>query len=154
MIKLLLLDVDGCLTSGWKTYDIYGNIISKQFYDKDFDYTDKIINQLGIPVVWISGDHRCNAGVAKKRGYPFINAMDKENYLDMLCKEYGVSPEEVGFLADSRHDIPLLLKVGYPMTVYDCDLELFEYEDLRSIKRFDIPVMNQVYEYILDVNNE
>ena len=36
MFKLLILDVDGVLTTGSKTYDLEGNVISKEFNDKDF----------------------------------------------------------------------------------------------------------------------
>ena len=36
MFKLLILDVDGVLTTGCKTYDLEGNVISKEFNDKDF----------------------------------------------------------------------------------------------------------------------
>ena len=70
MIKLLVLDIDGILTNGKKTYDKYGNIISKSFCDKDWTAI-KRFKSLGVEVMFLSGDP-FNEGVANKRNIDII----------------------------------------------------------------------------------
>ena len=55
MIKLLILDVDGVLTDGNKTYDINHTCVYKKFNDRDFTAI-KRFKATGINVVLLSGD--------------------------------------------------------------------------------------------------
>ena len=64
MIKLLILDIDGVLTDGTKTYDKDHNVLSKRFMCKDFTAIKKFI-AANIDVVLISGD-KWNEKMAKK----------------------------------------------------------------------------------------
>ena len=52
-IKLAILDVDGVLTDGKKTYDNTGLCIYKTFCDKDFTAIKKL-KALGISVCFLS----------------------------------------------------------------------------------------------------
>ena len=69
MFKLLILDVDGVLTTGLKTYDINGSVISKTFGDRDFTAIKQFICA-GIKTIFLSGDQQVNS-MAKDRGIPF-----------------------------------------------------------------------------------
>lgn len=111
MIKLLILDVDGVLTTGHKTYDQKGNVISKEFYDKDFDYIGEIY-EMGVDVVLMSGDKRVNEYIALERNLQFVYSRRKEKELTSLCNRYACTPEEVMFCGDSIHDLKLMKKVG------------------------------------------
>ena len=71
MFKLLILDVDGVLTTGLKTYDINGSVISKTFGDRDFTAIKQFICA-GIETIFLSGDKQVNSEVAKNRGIPFF----------------------------------------------------------------------------------
>ena len=68
---LLILDVDGVLTDGTKTYDREHNVISKRYADQDF--TAIKLFQEGWKVCFLSSD-AFNEGVAKKRGIDFYNS--------------------------------------------------------------------------------
>ncbi len=74
--KLLIVDVDGVLTSGKKTYDNSGMPVFKEFYDKDFTAL-KEFRSCGYEVVWLSGDDFVNKKVAERRNYVFISAKGK-----------------------------------------------------------------------------
>ena len=55
MFKLLILDVDGVLTTGLKTYDINGKVVSKTFGDRDFTAIKEFICA-GVTTIFLSGD--------------------------------------------------------------------------------------------------
>ena len=55
MIKLVILDVDGVMTDGKKYYDRDGNVVMKNFCDKDWTAV-KRFRAIGIPVVFLTGD--------------------------------------------------------------------------------------------------
>ncbi len=116
-IKLLLLDVDGVLTTGKKNYSIKGEVISKSFCDLDFTAI-KIFKYLGIKTVFISGDKTCNQEIAISRNIDFIytrknNLMiDKADFLTQIENKYSVKRKEILFLGDDIFDMRLGLKVG------------------------------------------
>ena len=116
-IKLLLLDVDGVLTTGKKNYSALGDVVSKSFCDLDFTAI-KIFKYFGINTVFISGDKTCNEKIAFYRNIDFIytrknNVMiDKVDYLKQIEKKYKVNRKEIIFLGDDIFDMKLGLKVG------------------------------------------
>ena len=116
-IKLLLLDVDGVLTTGKKNYSTKGDVVSKSFCDLDFTAI-KIFKYFGIKTVFISGDKTCNEKIAFYRNIDFIytrknNVMiDKVDYLEKIEKKYKVNRKEIIFLGDDIFDMKLGLKVG------------------------------------------
>lgn len=118
MFKLLILDVDGVLTSGRKTYDKDHNVLSKEYCDKDFTAIKRFIAN-GIPVILLSGDKNCNEGMAYARGLPFYFSERKKGKIDKLskfheiCYKYNVSPDQVCALGDDWHDLQILQKVKY-----------------------------------------
>jgi len=116
-IKLLLLDVDGVLTTGKKNYSTKGEVLSKSFCDLDFTAI-KIFKYFGVKTVFISGDKTCNEKIAFYRNIDFIytrnrNVMiDKVDYLQQIEKKYKVNRKEIIFLGDDIFDMKLGLKVG------------------------------------------
>ena len=70
-MKLLILDVDGVLTSGLKAYDTSGAVISKEFGDRDFTAIKEFFCA-GIQVVFLSGDQQVNSQIAQSRRIPFF----------------------------------------------------------------------------------
>jgi len=117
MIKLLILDVDGILTDGTKSYDKDGNVLSKSFCDKDWT-TIKRFKAIGVDVIFLTGDP-FNQGVANKRNiYTIVNRsenghIDKSEYIEKICKLYNVSVNEIAFAGDDIFDINLMKKVNY-----------------------------------------
>lgn len=128
MIKLLILDVDGILTNGKKTYNKDGEVTSKEFCDKDWTAI-KLFRASGIEVCFLTGDP-FNAKIAEKRRIDCIinreNGIhkDKSEFLPELMRKYKCQPNEIAFLGDDYFDIGLLKKVGYPFCPSDSPLEV------------------------------
>lgn len=120
MIKLLVLDVDGCLTDGKIIYSNSGEE-SKNFNVKDgFAITNWI--KLGYDVVIITGrksqlvEYR-----AKELGikYLFQGIKDKKAVLEQLVQELGITMSEVAAIGDELNDYKLLAHVGKSFTPKD-----------------------------------
>jgi 3-deoxy-D-manno-octulosonate 8-phosphate phosphatase (KDO 8-P phosphatase) len=124
MIKLLILDVDGVMTNGKKIYDKDGNIVGKEFCDKDWTAI-KRFKALNIDVVFLSGD-KFNEKIAKNRNIPFWhNISPKEDYLDEICKAfYAVSTYNVAYVGDDLFDINIANLVKYPYCPLDAIVEM------------------------------
>ncbi len=112
MIKVLFLDVDGVLTDGTITYDIYGREV-KHFNVKDGYGIVRAINT-GINVVVISGrfssqvEKRCRE-LGVEEVYQGIS--DKLSFADRYLKERSLTFEEAAAMGDDLPDLPLLKKV-------------------------------------------
>lgn len=111
-MTLLILDVDGVLTDGTKTYDVTGKVISKRFCDTDFTYIKLIKEKPFWNVIWLSGDRRVNAGIAHDRQIPFFyspsKTHNKEDFLPFLLKRYMTDKENTYFIGDGYYDVGLL----------------------------------------------
>jgi len=60
-----------------------------------------------------------NTQIVRKRAdklkikYCYLGVKDKVTQAESLCKELGISLEDVAFIGDDLNDLPLLRKVGY-----------------------------------------
>lgn len=112
MFKLLILDVDGVLTTGLKTYDANGQVISKTFGDRDFTAIKEFICA-GIKVIFLSGDQQVNSFIAKNRKIDFFYSrlpsgqLSKSECAKKILKKYNVSADEVIFIGDDLFDIEM-----------------------------------------------
>tara|TARA_X000001036_G_C20522411_1_gene742661 strand:- start:285 stop:827 length:543 start_codon:yes stop_codon:yes gene_type:complete len=115
MIKLLILDIDGVLTDGTKTYDKDHNVLSKRFMCKDFTAIKKFI-AANIDVVLISGD-KWNEKMAKKRNLEFYCtrddnlSLDKSKYIKMFLEKYDVKIDEISFVGDDYFDLSMFSNI-------------------------------------------
>lgn len=123
IFRLLILDVDGVMTDGTKTYDSSHSVISKRYCDKDFTAIKRFISA-GIPVVLLSG---CafNEGMAKSRGLPFYNAKKLSDQLDksvaakIICEDFNTTLAGAAYVGDDYYDLSLLNLVDYPYCPLD-----------------------------------
>jgi len=111
-IKLLVLDVDGVLTSGRKPYDSAGKVNHKEFNDKDFTAIKRFV-EAGIPVVWLSGDKNINEVVAANRNIPFYYAkkdgrLSKKEFVPIFCDAYGCKASEICYVGDDYFDLDII----------------------------------------------
>lgn len=120
MIKLLVLDVDGCLTDGKIIYSNSGEE-SKNFNVKDgFAITNWI--KLGGEVVIITGrssklvEHRAKE---LKVGHLYQGVKDKQAILEQLIEKIGITMQEVAAIGDELNDYKLLQSVGKSFTPSD-----------------------------------
>ena len=113
MIKLLILDVDGVLTDGRKTYDDNGLGCYKVFCDKDFTGI-KRLKSSNVDVCFLSGDENVNRAVAKNRDIDFYYSRgeEKADYLDMFSEKYNCDKEQMIYVGDDIFDLEIMKQVG------------------------------------------
>jgi len=119
MIKLIVLDVDGCLTDGKIIYSQDSE--SKNFNVKDgLGITSWI--KLGFEVAIITGR---NSKVVERRAkelgiqHLFQGIKDKERVLRELVENLGIRFYEVGAIGDDLNDYKMLNMVGRSFTPKD-----------------------------------
>jgi 3-deoxy-D-manno-octulosonate 8-phosphate phosphatase (KDO 8-P phosphatase) len=117
VIKLLVLDVDGCLTDGKLIYSSEGTE-SKNFNVKDgLGITTWI--KLGNQVAIITGR---NSTIVEKRSkelgiqHLYQGIKDKEKILKELLSSLEIKPYEVAAIGDDLNDYNMLQNVGRSFT--------------------------------------
>tara|TARA_B100002051_G_C16566838_1_gene550514 strand:+ start:319 stop:855 length:537 start_codon:yes stop_codon:yes gene_type:complete len=112
MYELLILDVDGVLTTGKKYYDLNGNTIMKTFNDRDFTAIKQFMCS-GLNVIFLSGDQQVNQQVAEKRCIPFFYSrrdsgkLSKAECAEEIFKIFNVEKKNVIFVGDDLFDIEM-----------------------------------------------
>lgn len=132
MIKLIVLDVDGCLSDGKL---IYSNdaIESKSFNVKDgLGITTWI--KMGNEVAIITGR---NSKIVEKRAkelgikHIFQGIKDKDRVLNELVESLSLKFYEVGAIGDDLNDYNMLQKVGRSFTPNDGVITIQNIVDTR-----------------------
>jgi 3-deoxy-D-manno-octulosonate 8-phosphate phosphatase (KDO 8-P phosphatase) len=126
-IRLLVLDVDGVLSSGLIHLDARG-VESKAFHTHD-GAGIAIWRRLGHEVAIITGrssmtvQHR-----AEELGirHVFQGVRDKMRTLGTLLNELGLAASEAAVMGDDLPDLPMLRLAGYPIAVADAAREVRE----------------------------
>ncbi len=111
-IKLLIIDIDGVMTNGTKSYDIDGNVLSKNYHDHDFTAI-KRFQRKGVYVCFLSGDKRVNSKMAESRGIDFFFSRQKHKDVVDVCGHYGVSLDDTAYVGDDYYDLPVMQMVEY-----------------------------------------
>ena len=106
---LLILDIDGVMTDGTKTYGVTGECISKKYADIDFTGI-KRFRSSGVSVCFLSGDNTVNENMAKIREVPFYysKGIPKSQFLDTICKDFGVEKSRVAYVGDDFYDMDIM----------------------------------------------
>ena len=130
MIKLIVLDVDGCLTDGKIIYTSDGSEI-KKFNVKDGLAISSWI-KMGFGVAIITG--RSSEIVAKRAkelgiSHLFQGVKDKESLLQELLSTLGLNSYEVAAIGDDLNDYKMLKSVGRSFTPKDGAKEIREIVD-------------------------
>ena len=114
MIKLILLDIDGVLTDGRVTIDSCGNEY-KTIDFKDIDAVFEMKRQK-LLVGLITGEATPITLVFKERFKPdfFYNGCkNKLEPLQEILDRTGLGAENVCYVGDSKHDIPVMKLVKF-----------------------------------------
>ena len=124
-IKLLCTDVDGVLTDGSLHFGL------EPGHTKAFNVRDgagiKWLQQAGIPVAFISGldsPSTWNRASQLEVVDCFAGHLQKLPILEQLCAKYGLHMDEVAFIGDDLHDLPLLKRVGLAVCPEDAVAEV------------------------------
>ena len=112
--KLVITDIDGVGTEGGMYYTAEGDVM-KRFSVKD-GWGVIFLHKLDIPVAIMTGE---NSQIVQKRAdklkisHCYIGVKDKVAQAEEVCRELGITLDEVAFIGDDLNDLPLLRKVGF-----------------------------------------
>ena len=149
-IQLLLLDVDGVLTTGQVVYTDSGEEI-KSFSVKD-GLGLRMAMDSGIQVGIVTGRgsvallHRCrNLGI----DLVFDNVRDKAAKLPEIIDQTGFAAEQMAFVGDDLPDIPLMRRVGLAIAVADAVPEVIAAADMVTTAKGGCGAVRETCEKLL-----
>lgn len=124
-VKLLVLDVDGVLTSG--SVNIFNDGSEMYTFNVYDGYGIKLWRRAGFKVGFITG--RNSDAVTKraeKLGVDFVfkNVSDKLSLCEDIIKKEKLDMSEVAFIGDDLQDLTLLKKVGLAMAPANVHFEV------------------------------
>ena len=129
-IQLLLLDVDGVLTDGSIIYND-ADSETKVFNVKD-GYGIKLVMSAGIKVGLVTGRtskalyRRCrDLGIR----CIYDGVQHKDQLLDKIVQETGVTAGNTAFMGDDLPDLPLMRRIGLSIAVADAHDRVRNYAD-------------------------
>jgi len=149
-IKVLLLDVDGVLTDGRIIYDSKGR--DSKFFDVHDGLGVYILNKSGVKTIIVTAK---GSGTLKPRAKDmritevFADISPKSAILEKIVKKYGVTPEEVCFVADDLVDLGLMKIVGLPIAVFNAAPEIKQAASYITIRHGGRGAVREVAELIL-----
>jgi len=155
MIKLLILDVDGCLTDGSLTYSADA-IESKTFNVKD---------GLGIST-WIKmGNHAAiitgrNSEIVKRRAdelgiqHLFQGIKDKDRVLREIVDSLGISFDEVAAIGDDLNDLNMLQLANRSFTPANGVKEIQEIVDTILSKKGGEGAVREMIDILVEENSQ
>lgn len=118
VIKLLILDVDGVMTTGGLPYGADGNR-EKVFHVQD-GVAIRLWQALGGQTAILSGREAPGVNArAEDLGIATIvqGVPEKLPAYETICRQAGVSESEVAAIGDDLPDLPVLRRCGYPIAV-------------------------------------
>lgn len=131
-IKLILTDVDGVLTDGSILIDSDGRE-TKRFHVRD-GMGIVAWQRLGLHIGIVTGrPSSITALRASELKIDYVaqgGAMNKIEGYERICRELGVTDEQVAFIGDDLADIPVMRRAGYPIAVHDA------VEEVQQIARY------------------
>jgi YrbI family 3-deoxy-D-manno-octulosonate 8-phosphate phosphatase len=112
-IKLIISDVDGVLTDGGMYYTAEGDVM-KKFHTRD-GMGVTLLRKKNIPTIIVTKEKtkmvkRWAAQMKIEKLYDGI--LKKEEMVDIICKKYKISYEQIAYIGDDVNDIELLKRVG------------------------------------------
>jgi len=153
VIKLIVLDVDGCLTDGKIIYTAQGDEL-KAFHVKDGLAIVSWI-KLGHDVAIITGrNSEVVARRAKELGivHLFQGVKDKESVLDELRLKLHLQWEHIAAIGDDLNDYKMLQRVGLSFTPKDGSLYIQECAQYTLDRSGGEGAVREMIEYILKEN--
>jgi len=151
VIKLIVLDVDGCLSDGKLIYSAEG-VESKNFNVKDGLGISTWV-KIGLHVAIITGR---NSKIVQKRAdelgiqHVFQGIKDKDRVLKELVESLGLKFYEVGAIGDDLNDFNMLKLVGRSFTPNDGVKEIKEIVDTTLTCRGGDGAVREMIDTLVD----
>ncbi|NPA82719.1 MAG: HAD hydrolase family protein [Epsilonproteobacteria bacterium] len=154
MIKLIVLDVDGCMTNGAISYLSNGDEM-KSFNVKDGLAIASWI-RMGRKAAIITG--RVSSIVtrrAKELGicHLYQNVKDKKAKLDEIVKKENISLEEVAVIGDDLNDYKMLKEAGLSFAPADASFYIKNIVNVVLNKKGGEGAVREMIEYIIKKEN-
>lgn len=149
-IRLLISDVDGVLTTGALFYGPNGAEL------KDFHVQDgmgiKLLQQSGVNFAIITA--KTSEAVTKRMQdlnveHVYQGQSDKLDAYEDLKKKLNLTDEEIAYIGDDLPDLPLLRRVGFPVTVPNAPAIIQEYVIWTTQLEGGKGAMRELCEFIL-----
>jgi len=149
-LSMVLLDVDGVLTTGQVIYDDTGREI-KVFNVKD-GLGIRLLMEAGIRVGIVTGrssmalKHRCdNLGIELLKD----GVRDKAAALASVLEETGIPAEKTAFVGDDLPDLPIMRRIGVPIAVGDAHDQVKQLAVWTTLAKGGCGAVREVSERIL-----
>ncbi|GAB3434498.1 HAD family hydrolase [Massilia solisilvae] len=117
-VKVMIFDVDGVLTDGSLTYNADGEA-TKTFYVLD-GLGIQLLQRTGVQTAIISA-RQSPIVVTRARdlgiNHVYQGIHDKRVAFSKLLEATGATVEQCGYIGDDVIDLPLLMRVGFAVTV-------------------------------------
>ena len=153
MIRLVVLDVDGVLTTGEVLLDEQGREWkSLHFHDVDSVYEAR---RRGLRVALLSGESTPMVGVIARRleiGDFLSGRHDKAEALAALAEKLGVPLDEVCYVGDSKRDAPALELAGLGLAPADATAAAREAADRVLEHRAGRGAVAEAIDLVLQAN--
>ena len=150
-IRLFLTDCDGCLTDGGMYYSENGDELKK------FSALDglgfRLMRERGILCGIITGENReLVARRAEKLKLDILKmgVTDKLTIVREICRERGITLQEVAYVGDDLNDKELLDAVGFSASVPGALSEVKEGVDYVTKRPGGSGAVREVIQYILE----
>jgi len=149
-IKLLVLDVDGVLTSGQIIFGRDGEIMKKFHAQDGLGIT--LAHKAGLHIAIITGreSQMVNLRSAELNIKDvYQGSMNKTQALAELMAKYKLTLDQVAYVGDDLNDLPVLIRVGLPCAVANATPEVKQYAQLVTNHAGGSGAVREVIEYIL-----
>jgi len=149
-IRLLILDVDGVLTSGQILFGPEGEVI-KVFHTQD-GLGITAAHRAGLKTAIITGResamvHCRGAELAISDVYQ--GAKDKVKLLAELADKHGIGYEEMGYVGDDLNDLAVMAEVGLACAVANAVSEVKDAAHYVAIRSGGAGAVREIIELIL-----
>lgn len=151
-IRLLILDIDGVLSSGVIYYANEETIV-KGFHVHD-GLGMKLLQKSGVEIAIISA--KTTLGVVKRLAelnirHSYLNQENKMHAFNELKKKLGLENHEIAYMGDDLPDLPILKRVGLPITVPDAPEIIREAVIFITQKNAGLGAVREVCDAILKI---
>jgi YrbI family 3-deoxy-D-manno-octulosonate 8-phosphate phosphatase len=152
IFDLLILDIDGVLTNGRKSYKNDGAILAKEFNDKDFTAIKRFLAQ-GVKVIFLSGDKNVNEAMSEIRGIDFYYAknqfgnIDKGEMLSALKEKYEANL--TAYVGDDYYDLSIIERVDFSFCPNDATQDVKQAVDKVLKSNGGEGVIAELFDYTM-----
>lgn len=154
-IKLLILDVDGVLTTG-VIYYLSQGVDMRGFHIQD-GLGIQLLQKTGVTVAVISG--KKSDAVARRLDelgiqHAYLGHEDKIPAFEELKSQLGLENDQIAYMGDDLPDLPLLRRAGLAITVPQAPEIIQQHADLITKNKGGKGAVREACEFIMKSKNQ